>query len=102
MSDKFPITRVRRNTTAREIAQRVGVTERTIRNIVAEERAVYEARAQEIREQIIELRRQGMKQVPIAQKLGITQGLVSIRLKEARLAGVDLSPIAPSEKSPAA
>ena len=41
----------RRNGSARELAQRLGVSERTIRNYVAEPREQYEARVSEPRQQ---------------------------------------------------
>lgn len=91
MSTSTP-TRARRTQTARALAEKFGVHPVTIRRTVAEERSTYEARAQETRERIIELKRQGLKQVTIAQELRITTGLVSIRLKEAREAGIDLTP----------
>ena len=81
----------RRQRTARELAEMHGISVRTVQRLYAEHRESYESRAKETREQIIELKRQGLKQVAIAQQLGVTTGLVSIRLKEAREAGVDLS-----------
>mgnify|MGYP003381861246 CR=1 FL=1 len=77
--------------TATEAAKRFGVSPRTIRNVVAEERGEYVGRATTRRDQIIELHRQGLKQKAIATKLGVTPALVSIRLREAREAGTDLS-----------
>lgn len=77
--------------TATEAAKRFGVSPRTIRNVVAEERSVYVGRAVSRREQIITLYRQGLKQKTIAEQLGVTPALVSMRLREAREAGVDLS-----------
>lgn len=85
-----PVRRTRRGTAA-ELARKFGVSERTIRYTVAEERAVYEARADERRAQIVEEYRQGLGVRAIARKLGVSAGLVSTRLKEARDAGLDLS-----------
>lgn len=83
--------RRRRKMTAREAAQRFGVSERTIRRVVAEERAVYVGRAVSRRDQIIDLYRHGVKQKDIAAQLDVTPALVSMRLREARESGVDLS-----------
>lgn len=80
----------RRKFTAKQMAEHFGVSERTIRRLMAEPRGSYEAQAQAHREQIIALKRQGMKQRDIASTLGVTPGLVSIRLREAREAGIDL------------
>ena len=89
--------RRRRKMTAREAAERFGVSPRTIRRVVAEERSVYEQTAADRRVQIIAMYRQGMKQKVIAEKLGVTPALVSKRLREAREAGVDLSRIPPEQ-----
>ncbi|MFC7830905.1 hypothetical protein [Streptomyces sp. NPDC057375] len=67
---------------------------RTVLRMVAEERAAYESRSRQRRDQIIELHRQGLKGYEIARELSISAGLVSIRLKEARSAGADLTPYA--------
>jgi len=83
--------RRRRKMTASEAAKRFGVSPRTIRRVVAEERADYVGRATSRRDQIITLYRQGLKQIEIAEKLGVAKSLVSMRLREAREAGVDLS-----------
>ena len=85
-----PVRRTRRGTAA-ELARKFGVSERTIRYTVAEERAAYEARADERRAQIVELHRKGLGVRAIARHLDVSPGLVSTRLKEARDAGVDLA-----------
>ncbi|MFG3499379.1 hypothetical protein [Streptomyces sp. NPDC047886] len=59
--------------------------------MIAEERAAYEDRSRQRRDQIVELHRQGLKGYEIARELNVSTGLVSIRLKEARSAGVDLT-----------
>jgi DNA-directed RNA polymerase specialized sigma24 family protein len=59
--------------------------------MVAEERAVYEDRSRQRRDQIVELHRQGLKGYEIARELSVSVGLVSIRLKEARSAGAHLT-----------
>lgn len=83
--------RRQRRMTAREAAEKFGVSVRTVQRVVAEERSVYVGRAVSRREQIITLYRQGLKQKTIAEQLGVTPALVSMRLREAREAGVDLS-----------
>lgn len=88
-----PVRRTRRGTAA-ELARKFGVSERTIRYTVAEERDVYEARADQRRAQIIDLHRKGLGVRAIARDLGVSPGLVSTRLKEAREAGADLAPYA--------
>lgn len=86
--------RGRRTKTAREVAQQFGVTPRHIRRVIAEERDAYEGRADQRRAQIIDLHRKGLGVRAIARDLGVSPGLVSTRLKEARAAGVDLTPYA--------
>lgn len=81
------IRRQRRKMTAREAAERLGVSARTIQTYMAEARADYLDRAQDRRSRILELHRAGVKGAVIARELGISEGLVSIRLKEAREAG---------------
>ncbi|WP_327378945.1 HTH domain-containing protein (plasmid) [Streptomyces sp. NBC_01216] len=83
--------RERRTATARELADRFGVSERTVLRMIAEERTTYEGRSRQRRDQIVELHRQGLKGYEIARELNVSTGLVSIRLKEARSAGVDLT-----------
>jgi DNA-binding NarL/FixJ family response regulator len=87
--------RGRRKHTARELGERFGISDRTIRRIIAEPRPDYESRASDRREQIIALHRQGLGVRTIGRQLSLSHGLVSIRLKEAREAGVDLSRIDP-------
>ncbi|MEU3262401.1 HTH domain-containing protein [Streptomyces bacillaris] len=83
--------RERRTVTARELADRFGVSPRTVLRMIAEKRAEYEGRSRQRRDQIVELHRQGLKGYEIARELSISAGLVSIRLKEAREAGLDLA-----------
>ncbi|MCX4489974.1 hypothetical protein OG890_39490 [Streptomyces anulatus] len=59
--------------------------------MIAEERAIYEGRSRERRNEIVELHRQGLKGYEIARELSVSVGLVSMRLKEAREAGIDLT-----------
>lgn len=83
--------RLRRNLTARELAERFGVSQRTVQRSVAEHRVDYLARATARREQIVALHRQGLGVRAIGRQLDLSPGLVSTRLKEAREAGLDLS-----------
>jgi transposase len=85
------VARQRRQKTAKFLAEHFGVSERTVRNLVAEERGEYEGRARQRREQIIDLYRQGHTAAAIAGQLKVTRQLVSLRLREARRAGIDLS-----------
>ncbi|WP_244203795.1 hypothetical protein [Streptomyces albovinaceus] len=59
--------------------------------MIAEERAIYESRSRQRRDEIVELHRRGLKGYEIARELSVSAGLVSIRLKEAREAGMDLT-----------
>ncbi|PVC81587.1 MULTISPECIES: HTH domain-containing protein [unclassified Streptomyces] len=83
--------RERRTVTARELADRFGVSPRTVLRMIAEERAIYEGRSRQRRDEIVELHRRGLKGYEIARELSVSAGLVSIRLKEAREAGMDLT-----------
>lgn len=74
----------RRSITAKELAQRLGSSERTARRLVAEPRADFLERAQARRTQVVGLREQGMKYREIAEKLGISTGTVGRILHDAR------------------
>ncbi|USI93073.1 helix-turn-helix domain-containing protein [Rhodococcus pyridinivorans] len=74
----------RRAITAKELAQRLGSSERTARRLVAEPREDFLERAQVRRTQVVELREQGMKYREIADKLGISTGTVGRILHDAR------------------
>lgn len=76
----------RRNGSARELAQRLGVSERTIRNYVAEPREQYEERVSERHERIRELRRDGKSMRAIAAELGVSVGTVHYALNKERAA----------------
>ncbi|MFF6794373.1 hypothetical protein ACFY9C_35495 [Streptomyces filamentosus] len=65
--------------------------------MVAEERAEYEGRSRQRRDRIVEMHRQGLKGYEIARELSVSPGLVSVRLKEARAAGADLTPYATAD-----
>jgi transposase len=89
----FAPRRVQRTMTARELGRRFGISPRTVQRAIAEDRGAYESRAEKRRVQIIELHRLGMSGREIASALDVTAALVSTRLREARQAGVDLSPM---------
>ena len=74
----------RRKRTAREAAALLGVSERTIRNIVAEPRDDYEARARERRHRAAELRKQGLQYREIAEIMSCSIGTVGRLLYDAR------------------
>lgn len=74
-------TRARRKQTAAELAKRFGVTPRTIRNMVSEERSEYLKRAEQRRQQIRELRETGLSMRAIAAKVGCSVGTVHRALK---------------------
>lgn len=83
--DRIP----RKGKTARQIAKRTGLSIRTIQAWTSEPREVYEQTAHDRRTKIVELHRdQGLGVRAIARELNVSPGLVSIRLREAREAGV--------------
>lgn len=75
-------TRARRNGTARELAERYGVSPRTIQNLVAEERAVFLKRAADRHEKIRALHAKGMTYRAIAAEVGCSIGTVHYALKK--------------------
>lgn len=74
----------RRKRTAREAAEALGASPRTIRRIVAEPRDEFLARAAERRRRAVELREQGLKYREIADEMGVTTGTVGTLLRDAR------------------
>lgn len=77
------LKQVRRNVPARVLAERLGVSERTICRYIAEPRDEYEGRAIERRRKIVEMRKQGMTMRSIAAELGVSLGLVGTYAKQA-------------------
>lgn len=77
----------RRTQTAKEAAKLLNVSERTIRNIVAEPWDDYIARAEERRARAVELRKQGLKYRQIAEQMGISKGSVGTLIHHARKHG---------------
>ncbi|KFC52013.1 hypothetical protein GY12_00050 [Micrococcus luteus] len=69
-------TRAERNQTARELAERFGVSPRTIRHTVAPDRADYLADAAARHGRIRALRAEGLSMRAIAAKEGVTVGTV--------------------------
>ena len=70
----------RRKQTARELAERFNRSTRTIRRVMAEPRADFEARAAARHDQIRELRDQGLTMRAIAAELKISVGAVHYAL----------------------
>ncbi len=77
-------TPARRQRTARELAEAMGASTRTIRRIVAEPRDEFLARAQHRRTRAVELRAQGLLYREIADEMGLTTGTVGRLLHDAR------------------
>lgn len=74
----------RRRVTARELAERLGSSERTARRLIAEPRADFLARAAANRARAVELRGQGLLYREIAEQMGIPIGTVGRLLNDAR------------------
>ena len=74
----------RRTITARELAERLGSSERTARRLIAEPRNEFLERATVRRDRVVSLRNQGMKYRDIAEEMDITIGAVGRILHDAR------------------
>ena len=74
----------RRSITARELAERLGSSERTARRLIAEPRDEFLERAKVRRDRIVDLRKKGMKYKDIAEEMGISTGAVGRILHDAR------------------
>lgn len=72
----------KRTKTAREIAQKFGISERTVRTMIAEPRDQYLARANAKREQVVALRAEGLSVRAIAQKLEISKSTAGRYVQE--------------------
>jgi len=70
----------RRPVSARILAERVGVSERTIKRYIAEPRAEYDARTAARHERIRELRSGGKSMRAIAAEVGVSVGTVHYAL----------------------
>lgn len=77
----------RRSITAKELARRLGSSERTARRLVAEPRDEFIARGHARRKKAAELRKQGLKYKDIAEELDCTIGAVGALIYEARKHG---------------
>lgn len=107
MSNHIPIrkrkgaeTPARRSMTAREGAERFGVSTRTIQRVIAEPRAEFLARAAERRKRVLELRAQGLKLREIAEELEMTTGGVGTILHHVRKAQAKATPPEQSDPRP--
>lgn len=81
MSDaqRFP----RNGLSIRELAARIGRSERTVQRYTSEPREDYESRAAERHDRIRELRDQGLSYRSIAAELNVSIGTVNYALKKA-------------------
>lgn len=76
----------RRPVSARILAERVGVSERTIKRYIAEPRAEYDARTAARHEHIRELRAEGKSMRAIAAEVGVSVGTVHYALNKSESA----------------
>lgn len=81
-------TRKRRNKTAKEMAEQLGISVRSVRNIIAEPRENFEARAAEKRTLARQLRDGGATYREIADELKVSIGSVSSLLHAKQTAQV--------------
>lgn len=77
-------TRAKRQQTARELAERFGVSKRTIQRTVAQSRTDYLAEAAARHERIRALRAEGLSMRAIAATEGITVGAVHYAIHKER------------------
>ena len=77
-------TPARRKMTARQAAAHFGVSTSTVKRLVAEPREDFLARAKARRDQVVELRAQGLKHREIAAEMDVPIGTVSRLLHEAK------------------
>lgn len=80
----LPTIRKRRPYPAAQIAEALGISERTVRRRVAESREDYERRAARRRAFVAEQRAQGVPLATIAEQLGATVDAVKSLHKQAR------------------
>lgn len=73
---------IRRKFTAREAAERLGVTTRTVQRLMAEPRDQYLERANIKRKQVADLRAQGLSIRAIATELNISKSAVGRYVQE--------------------
>ena len=84
MSATYP---ERRSMTAREAAERFGISPRTVQRFQAEPRERITERAAERRAQAVDLRRSGQSYAEIATAMNCSRGSVGTLLHHARLKG---------------
>lgn len=72
----------RRTASARELAERLGVSPRTVRRYVAEPKDEYDARIKNRHEQIRALRTEGLSMRAIAAEVGVSVGTVHYALNK--------------------
>lgn len=75
----------RRIGTAREVAERFGVSPRTVRSIIAEPREQFEARAAARQNEALRLIKSGLTYRQVAEQMGITRGTAAGLVHRARL-----------------
>jgi hypothetical protein len=73
---------VKRQRTAREVAEQLGVSPRTVRRVVAQPRAEYLGEAEQRRQTIRAMRAQGGTMRQIAADLGVSVGTVHYALSK--------------------
>lgn len=73
---------VRRKKSARELSEQLGVSVSTVRRLMAEPREQYLARANSKREQVAELRANGLSVRAIAEKLEISKSAAGRYVQE--------------------
>jgi DNA-directed RNA polymerase specialized sigma24 family protein len=81
MSAQIPQRRTR---TAREIAESLHISQRTVRAAMAEPRDEFLARAAQRREAVMALRREGKKYREISDELGLPMGTVKTIIHHAK------------------
>jgi transposase len=74
----------RRKMTAREAANRFGVTTRTIQRIVAEPREDYESRALTRQDEALALRSQGLSHAEVGKALGVSRNAAAGLVRRGR------------------
>jgi DNA-directed RNA polymerase specialized sigma24 family protein len=74
----------KRKKTAREVAEKFGISSRTVRRIFAQPRADFLAEAERRQRQAQALREQGLKYVDISEKLGVSVGAAKVLVHRAR------------------